>query len=368
MKIFFDHQAFTFLNYGGIPRYFAELASGLNRTADNQAYISYLFSNNIHLVESGLKVIPFFPNRTFKGKLKILTQANQLYSITKLKQREFDIFHPTYYDPYFLPYLKGRPFVVTFLDMIHERFGSQFSELAYDGTITEQKRLLANRAERIIAISESTKRDVVELLDINPAKIDVVYLGSSLEPKPLQSADNTANDPYLLFVGNRSMYKNFMGLLAAIHPVLKKYKVKILCAGGGQFRQEEKEFIHSLNVDELVEQRPINDQTLPVLYQNALAFVFPSLYEGFGIPVLEAFACNCPCIVSNNSSLPEVAGDAALYIDPAIPESMSQAVENVITDATLRASLIEKGREQLAKFSWQRTVDETLQLYQSVAP
>ncbi|PHK33273.1 hypothetical protein VF13_38445, partial [Nostoc linckia z16] len=125
-------------------------------------------------------------------------------------------------------------------------------------------------------------------------------------------------------------------------------------------------FIQSLNVSDLVEQRSINDQSLASLYQQAVGFIFPSMYEGFGIPILESFACGCPLIVSNISSLPEVAGDAALYIDPINPESIRQAVKKLLSDTTLRDTLIQKGYNQLAKFSWQRTVNETVHLYETV--
>lgn len=365
MKIFFDHQTFSLLSYGGIPRYYAELISGINNTANNVAYLPLLVSNNIHLNEMGMPTVPFFPKIKMPKKLQTIYFLNKLYTLKKLQHNPYDIFHATYYDPYFLPYLKGRPLVITFLDMIHEKFGSQFSELAYDGTITKQKRIIANRADRIIAISESTKQDIVSLLEIDPAKIDVIYLGNSLVPERLKPT-NVSFTPYLLFIGNRSMYKNFMGFLKAVHPLLKHYKIKLLCAGGGSFTKNEKTFIHSLKAGEVVEQRPFNDQTLPSLYQNALAFVFPSLYEGFGIPVLEAFACECPCIVSNSSSLPEVAGDAAFYIDPNSHDSMNYAISRIVEDSSLRETLISKGLNQLSKFSWQKTITETISLYKEI--
>lgn len=366
MNILFDHQTFSNLTYGGIPRYYAQLIAGINKTPGNEAYLPLFASNNVHLHEIGLHARPFFPQKRFPKKLQLLYYLNKIHTIHKLYQHSYDVFHATYYDPYFLPHLKGRPFVVTFLDMIHEKFGSRFSELAYDGVITKQKRLLANRADRIIAISESTKRDVVELLDIDPSKIEVIYLGNSLVSNYTKSPLVPNETPYLLFVGNRSMYKNFEGLLTAIYLLLKKYKIKLICAGGGAFTKPEEVFIHSLGAAKSVEQRHIDDQTLPLLYQNALAFVFPTLYEGFGIPILEAFACGCPCIVSDVSSLPEVADEAALYMNPTVPESMTHAVELMINDSGLREEMVRRGYERLAQFSWERTVAKTISLYQSL--
>jgi glycosyltransferase involved in cell wall biosynthesis len=367
MNIVYDHQIFSLQTYGGISRYFSELIHGINNSTPHTAQLSLSYTNNVYAHDLSISNRSFLRDRNFPRKMPLLYNINKLSSSFDLLTKPYDLVHATYYDPYILPLLKGRPFVITFLDMIHEKFGSQFTrELAYDGTITKQKRLVANRADCIIAISESTKRDIVDLLDINPNKISVVYLGNSLL-SPSEPASSAVTSPYLLFVGNRSMYKNFTGLLKAIHPLLKQYNIKLLCAGGGTFTKEEKEFIQSLNAVNFVGQQSFNDQTLPLLYQNALAFIFPTLYEGFGIPILEAFACSCPCIVSDVSSLPEVAGQAALYIDPTMPESITHAIEQLIGDPTLRETLIQKGREQLAKFSWHRTITETVNIYQSVA-
>ena len=366
MNVFFDHQTFSLQAFGGISRYYAELVTGVNHTIGNQAFLPLLFSNNVHLRECGLMVKQLLPNRQFYKKTQIIYRSNQAYTLAQLHRRSFDVFHATYYDPYFIPHLKGRPFTITFLDMIHEKLSAQFPELANDELITRQKQFLADRADRVIAISESTKRDVVELLTIDPAKVEVIYLGNSLKPVVEENIGNPAPEPYLLFVGRRERYKNFEGLLRSIHPLLKKYRLKLICAGGDSFTNGERSLIRSVGVDALVEQHPINDQTLQLLYQQAVAFIFPTLYEGFGIPVLEAFACACPCIVSNLSSLPEVAGDAALYIDPASPDSIPNAVEQLLHSSELRQTLIEKGRDQLSRFSWQRTVSETLKVYQTI--
>lgn len=368
MNIIYDHQIFSLQTYGGISRYFSELIHGINNTTPHTGQLSLSYTNNIYAHDLGLSNRSFLRNRNFPKKMPLLYNINKLSSSFDLLTKPYDLVHATYYDPYILPLLKDRPFVITFLDMIHEKFGSQFTrELAYDGTITKQKRLVANRADYIIAISESTKRDIVDLLDIDPDKITVVYLGNSLVSPSPEFVNAEVGLRYLLFVGNRSMYKNFTGLLKAIHSLLKRYKIKLLCAGGGVFTKEERELIQSLNAVDFVSQQSFNDQTLPLLYQNALAFIFPTLYEGFGIPVLEAFACDCPCIVSDVSSLPEVAGEAALYIDPTTPDSITHAIERLIDNSTLRETLIQKGREQLAKFSWQRTINETVDIYQSIA-
>lgn len=368
MKIFFDHQAFSLHNHGGVTRYFSELINGINQTPDNDAYLPLLFSNNIHLNEKGFAINSFLLNYQFSKKTRLIYEMNKFYTLSLLRKKQYDILHPTYFDSYFIPYLNRKPLVVTFHDMIHEKFSHQFNELTLDRGIIARKRQLAQRADRIIAVSESTKRDVVEILNVDPAKIEVVYHGSSFTGLPGRSTGEAAlvTEPYLLFVGSRRVYKNFGGLLRSVHTVLKRHNLKLVCAGGGAFTSAEKNALHALGIADLVEQWPINDQILPNLYRQAVAFVFPSLYEGFGLPLLEAFDCNCPCIINNSSSLPEVAGEAALYVDFNDPDSLLDAVERVLHETALRQHLLAKGQEQLAKFSWQNTVENTLKVYESL--
>ncbi|GAB4002552.1 glycosyltransferase family 1 protein [Spirosoma daeguense] len=364
MKILYDHQTFSLQKYGGISRYHVELITGINKTPTNQASASLLLTDNIHIHEAGLKVPFSLPKQHFPGKGRVTYYINQLYSLSQVRKKNYDIFHATYYDPYFLPHVANKPFVVTFHDMIYEKFSEQYPNLVSDNRIIDNKKLLAEKADRIVAVSEHTKKDMVEILNIDPNKIEVIYHGSSLQT-PSQY-ETSVVEPYLLFVGNRGGYKNFQGLLVAIQSLLKKYSVKLICAGGGPFTPSEQKNISDLALEQYVEQQPITDQTLPLQYHQAVAFIFPSIYEGFGIPILEAFACDCPCIVSNTSSLPEVAGDAALYFDPLQGESIANAVERMLTDSTLRQSIIEKGREQLKLFSWPKAVSQTIDLYQSL--
>lgn len=365
MNIFFDYQAFSLQNYGGISRYFCELITGINKTEGNQAHLSLLWSNNVHLKEYGTKALPYpFGNKYSR----LIHKPNQLYNSLDYKLGKYDIYHSTYFDDFLSKSVGSTPFVTTFYDMIYERLSDQFVELSADKFIIPQKRKIAQRADHVIAISESTKRDMVDILGIEPSKVSVIYLGSSFEPKVNQAdADlDGTGQPYLLYVGNRAGYKNFVPFLKAIAHLLKRHSVKLICAGGGNFNKEEKDILQHLSLNTLVEHRAIDDTVLPVLYKKSLAFVFPSLYEGFGIPVLEAFSCDCPCIVSDSSSLPEVAGESAVYFDPTRSDSIAFAVEKVILDSDLRQKLIKSGRLQLEKFSWSRTVAETLALYEKL--
>lgn len=366
MVIFFDHQTFSLQTHGGVSRYFTELISGINHTGVHRAYAPLLFSNNEYRLRSASGVKPFLPGWQLPRKASVLYHFNQSYTRLCLRRRAYDVFHATYYDPYFLPLLNGKPCVVTIHDMIYERLGHVFKELARDQLVQRRKQLTAQRADHIIVVSEATKRDVVDWLGIDPAKISVIHLANSLVPVDHEPYLTDESVPYLLFVGNRAYYKNFVGLLQAIRELLVRYQVRLVCAGGGAFNAEEHALLRALRVQNWVVQRAIDDQTLSGLYQRAIGFLFPSYYEGFGLPVLEAFACNCPCIVSNKGSLPEVAADAALYMDPARTDSMAEAVEQLLNNAALRQTLIRKGRRRLAHFSWKKTAANTIRVYESI--
>jgi glycosyltransferase involved in cell wall biosynthesis len=367
MKIFFDHQTFSLQDYGGISRYYSELINAINYTQNNEAYLSLLFTDNVHIREINKKFYSLYNAKRIPKKVSIQYRLNKLYCLYELANAKFDVFHATYYDPYFVKSINRKPSVVTFLDMIHERYSGKFSDLAADHKITARKKNIADRVSAIIAISENTKKDLVELFDIDSKKIFVIPLGNSLRKVPIITDTNTLKrNPYLLFVGNRGHYKNFDWFIKAVSPLIFKYKVNIICAGGGDFTKQEAELLTSLRVQGKVAQISITDIKLAELYQNALAFVFPSLYEGFGLPILEAFACDCPCIVSNSSSLPEVAGDAALYIDPEDEETLIAALESLLESDSLRKALIQKGKERLAFFSWEKTAQKTLDLYRSL--
>ena len=150
-------------------------------------------------------------------------------------------------------------------------------------------------------------------------------------------------------------------------PILNKDKnLCVICAGGGKFNFKELEIFSSLNITNQITQYTLGDNALASLYQNAQLFVYPSLYEGFGIPILESFACQCPLLCSNTSSLPEVAGDGACYFDPYSEESMRNSITTVLGDECLQDELRQKGAVRLKQFSWKKTAIETKKIYESV--
>jgi glycosyltransferase involved in cell wall biosynthesis len=363
MKILFDHQIFIDQEYGGISRYFSELLRGLKKS--NKANkLSLLFSNNQHLQElTDIRPIPFFSGKIISGKGIFLRTMNRLFSILSLLSKNFDIFHPTNYDPYFLKYIGRKPYILTVYDLIQEKFAKDFPD--YAGKILNNKKITIENATHIIAISESTKNDIIDIYKITEDKITTIHLASSLEKNiKIEAIDVPAK--YLLYVGNRERHKNFIFFIKAIATVLKNNKISLICAGGGKFDEKTIELLNNLNIYDLVLQVPINESKLAFLYQNAICFVFPSLYEGFGLPILEAMSMGCPVIASNTSSLPEVGGNAALYFDPNDEKSIQNISNNIINNSNLRVEMKIAGLEQIKLFSWDKTVKETIDVYNKI--
>ena len=370
MNVLYDHQVFEFQNIGGISRYFAELLK-----QNPMAQLSLKYSDNVYLQEeyfASYEILPkkhasnsFLPGLNFKGKGKLAKCYTRLFkknniseSIKKIKNLNYNVFHPTYYEPYFLNHLNGKPFTLTVHDMIHEIFPQYFSN---DKTTVSNKRCLISQANSIIAISENTKKDILRFFPDTANKIKTIYHGSSFQ----EIDNNSEKGAFILFTGLRGAYKNFVIFVQAVAPLLKKYNLRLFCSGR-PFTSEEEDLLNHLQISDRTTCKLTTDNELCQLYSNALAFVFPSLYEGFGIPVLEAFSAGCPAILSNASSLPEVGGDAAVYFDPYSLDDISHKIEQVIASPSLQKLMVKKGKEQLKQFSWRKCAEETIEVYKNL--
>jgi len=368
MKILYDHQIFTMQIVGGVSRYFSELIKGLNNCDSTELNLSLKFSNNIYLKEFGFDSdYTFFKNYPFKGRRKIQRILNNWYSRRDIIRGNYDLYHPTYYHPYHLSYSTQKPLVLTVYDMIHEKFPELFPPKDNTAIV---KRMLVNRADKIIAISESTKKDLIDILHVEAEKIEVVYLANSLPDKHrdvIEERSITLPEKFILFVGRRSKYKNFHRFLnAAIKLMRKDEELEIVCTASQGFGKKEKENFEKLGISGRIHAFYFNENQLRIAYKKASVFVFPSLYEGFGLPLLESFAASCPVVCSNSSSLPEIAENAALYFDPHSEQEIADSISKVLYNEELRQRLIKNGRERLKKFSWKKTVDETIDVYRSV--
>jgi glycosyltransferase involved in cell wall biosynthesis len=383
MKVFYDHQIFEHQQYGGISRYYSRLISHTKDRSDVNYILSLINSSNQYLKE-----IPevaatlsgdsdyyhkFLGGLEFPGKWKLYQQRNKWlpgrirknlnYSEKMLREASFDLFHPTDFDNYFLKYIGNRPFVVTVHDMIDEYF-PEYSFHVHSNYKTSIKEQLIKKAAGVIAVSHSTKHDLLERFSVDEKKIRVIH--HAADEMPIYSYEPIMSGCYFLFVGKRSHYKNFYFFLQAIQPfLLNDREIKIVCVGA-PFNGKEYAFFRDLQIEASVINMSADDSTLGNLYKYARAFVYPSLYEGFGLPILEAFQCECPVMVSNTSSLPEIAGDAALFFSPKDIHSVRSAFKRMLTDDFMRKDLIEKGRQQLQKFSWRATSEQTFDFYKSI--
>jgi glycosyltransferase involved in cell wall biosynthesis len=364
MKVVFDPQIFSGQIYGGVSRYICELASRLSKNLEVDVkvvapmYVNAYLNNLPKEIWDGFRSP--FSYGLFRHQQRILSMVLGDLMLRFMKP---DIIHETYYLKYPLG-PKNASRVLTIHDMIYEKFESKFQ---YGDKRSKHKAAAAKRADHIICVSESTKRDVIDILGVKEEKITVIHLGFDLMISPDKFIKHHGRD-YLLYVGSRGGYKNFLPLLEAYaSSQILRSKYNLICFGGGAFNLDELNAIQRLDLNpENVIQLKGDDTFLANYYKNASAFVFPSLYEGFGIPPLEAMSYDCPVVCSNTSSIPEVVGDAGHYFDPYDKESMQTAIEMVINSSVLRDSLIAKGRIRLKEFSWDKCATATLNVYKNL--
>jgi glycosyltransferase involved in cell wall biosynthesis len=366
MRIAFDYQTFALQAYGGIPRYFVQLANSLLKLGESVDVIAPLYQNNYlgslpKSVVHGRHIRRYPPKTT-----KLFLKYNQIVSDYKIAQSRPDIVHETYYSAG-VSTRKTCPRVITVYDMIHELHQGEF--LKSDKTTSNKVRAIAD-ADHVICISENTKKDLTDLFGTPNDKVSVVHLGfeNFMVSPGEQLVKALEEKPFLLFVGSRDGYKNFLGLLKAValSPHLRK-DFDIVAFGGGKFTPEEVGAISSLGLGEnQVRYMGGDDGTLGDLYSTARALVYPSIYEGFGMPPLEAMAHRCPVVSSNSSSMPEVIGLAAEYFSPSDVGSIQLAIEQVVYSESRIEELILLGINRLEAFSWTKCAGETLNIYQKL--
>ena len=366
MQILFDHQKFTDQNYGGITRYFANLALNLYNFKEDIKIIAPIHSNEYLLDLPDNIVVGRYSNFPPKRLNKIFFTANTYFSQYLERKYNPDIIHETYYsDSKILKSQCSR--VLTVYDMIHERFSSSFP--SFDNTATLKKKAIS-RADHIIAISENTKKDLIEMYNIDEKKITAIHLSWSetITTNNIKNNKPIIDRPYILYVGSREGYKNFNLLVKSLSLSQKlKKSINLISFGGPSFSNEELKIFKDLSFsnNQIIHMRG-DDKLLSNLYQNATAFIFPSLYEGFGIPPLEAMANKCPVISSNTSSMPEVIGDAAEYFNPNSIENLIYAIEKVVFSDIRKKELTQLGLDRIKRFSWEKCSNQTLSIYKTL--
>jgi glycosyltransferase involved in cell wall biosynthesis len=368
MHVLFDSQIFALQTRGGISRYFVELAHRLPLLdPDIRTTVLAPLHINSCLVASparkrGRKIVDF------RGRHRILPLLNRTASRLYLQRHAPDIFHETYFSLSGLPV--SAPRVLTVYDMIHERFPEYFHGI--DRRVHLLKKKAVARADHVIAISRVTADDLVHFLDVAPHKITVIPLASSLGTGRVSRmkvmVEINGQRPYVLYVGQRGGVKNFQRFIRAVaQSRLLCSEFDVVCVGGGCFTPGEKRFFADQGMLERVRHRQADDIQLARLYAGAALFVYPSLYEGFGLPLLEAMGCGCPVACSRTGSMPEIAGEAALYFDPTDVEEMSTVIQSAVLSADRADTLRVLGYEREKKFSWQLCTERTAEVYRSLA-
>jgi glycosyltransferase involved in cell wall biosynthesis len=366
-----------------VPRFGFDPKTGLPRRVGSSEYCFQLLLNlnKIDKKNSYLIYLPQNPSADLPKE-----SANWHYKIVRprkmwtlfglsleflLRRSKPDVFlSPTHYLPIFAP----KKSVISILDLSYVHFPELFR--SYDlNQMTKWTKYSAGKAIRIFTISESSKGDIIREYGVPGYKIAVTYPGikeiagsdlKKLKMSEIKEKYGIKKD-YILYVGTLQPRKNVVRLIEAFSKINKIVDMVIIGKKGWLYDE-----IMAAPKKYAVEERvrfldSVTDEDLPAFYQNAKCFVLPSLYEGFGLPVLEAMKFGCPVITSNVSSLPEAGGDAALYVNPKDVNDIKEKMELVIGDEKLRNDLIKKGYEQVKKFSWEKTAKETLDVLTKIA-
>lgn len=352
--MYFDDTIFVLQKIGGISMVFAELIQRLRKKAELGVHIIITGESSSNLLfrdlQSGLdKLIePFKFPRSVASFMPLL-----------MRLPIGSIYHSTYHR---YIYQKGIAKVLTIHDLGYER-GIMRQGVARMVHLHFKKIAISN-ADAIVCVSENTRKDLEYFYpkEVKNKLVRVIYNGLSDE---FLTAVGTIGStrPYVLYVGARHPYKNFEMVTDAVG---RLDGFRIVIAGGSALSGAEQEHLERMLPGRFEDLRNLNTKELMEVYQQAFCLVYPSSYEGFGLPVIEAMASGCPVIACKNSSLPEIAGDAALLMDEPTPLAISQAI-NRLRNSEVRADLVAKGRAQARKFSWNTTATELTKLYQELA-
>lgn len=364
MKVLFDHQSFSWQKIGGISRYIVEIARHMPADVE-PAFTPGLLSECVYLDQLPAGMAPYHSWRfaNYRVRKKLYEAVGRIRSRRALSSGGIDVLHPTYYDPYFLCRRKV-PYVITVHDFTHERFPDMLPD---SRRVIPAKRRTVEEADAIIAISENTASDLTEFYGIPRERIDVIHHGYT--PLSAQSPEPVAGLPgeFTLFVGERGRYKNFSRFAEAFAIVATQMPDMGMVCAGRPFSADETALLRRLGIEGRSMSVFATPGMLDYMYSKAACFVYPSLYEGFGLPVLEAYSASCPTVLARASCLPEIGADGALYFDPLDPADMASAIITASTDADVRAHIREAAAKRLTDFSWQRTAEATADVYRRIS-
>jgi glycosyltransferase involved in cell wall biosynthesis len=382
MNIGFDAKR-AFHNQTGLGHYSRNLLWSLSDYFPENQY--YLFNPNpyslFQLNAENLNVV--LPTSFFH---RLFTSAWRSSWVKKdLKKLKIDLYHGLSHEIPIGIHKTGIKSVVTIHDLIHERFPEQYSFV--DVRIYRKKfRYACNHADKIIAISEQTKKDIIEFYKIPESKIKVCYQSCNSGFMDIISETDRINikelynlpKEYFLYVGSIIERKNLLNICKAVFLLRNELNIPLVVIGdGGSYKEKVKDYIRQngltdkiIFLSETETAKGLGSfqtgEDFPAIYQSAIAMIYPSFFEGFGIPVLEALWSKLPVITSNVSCLPEAGGDGAYYINPASAEEIAAGMKKIYSDKTFAASMIEKGWQHAQKFTPQKHAEAVMNVYKSV--
>jgi len=352
----------------GIEQYAYNIIRGLVRWGAQYAYRVYIdqATDLGSLSESSNVVL-----RTLRPSRPLIAWQLVGLPLALARDRPHIFFSPGHYLP---PYCPGKA-VVTIYDLAFLTFKEQFRSW-WRTLFGLMSAYAIRRADRIVAVSQNTKEDIVKYYGVQPTKVKVIYYGVDpsfkpvADPKALEKVRSkySGGREFLLFVGTLQPRKNLLRLVQAFAQTADSIRHSLLVAGG-EFWQHEQVY-HAVEEcglsGRILFTGYVDASALPSLLSAATALILPSLYEGFGLPALEAMACGTPVIASRTSSLPEVVGDAGRLVDPYDVDDMAAVIIEVLSDETLRAEMSAKGLQRARLFSWKRASEDTLALFEEV--
>lgn len=368
MRIGIDARMYS-TEFTGIGRYVYELVKHLATVDDKNEYV--LFMNEPEYSK-------FEESKRFKKvlvKAKHYSVKEQLGYLWALKRAKLDLMHFTHFNA---PILYRKPSVVTIHDLTlsffpGKKMNSAFYRFAYNLVLKSA----VKNARKVIAVSENTKADLMDIAQTPSSKIDVIYEGVGEEFGPRGDSEYQESvlrkysiaRQFLLYTGVWRGHKNLVNLIKAfalLREGPEAFDMQLVITGEEDpYYPEVKRTVKELDLEHhTVYTGMVPEKELIALYQSATAYVFPSLYEGFGLPPLEAMRCGTPVIASKSSCIPEICGEAsALYFDPYDPEDISNCIRKALLDETLRKELRECGLRHSLKFSWEKMAEQTLKVY-----
>lgn len=343
--------------HGGVSRYWFELLREMAIQAPGQirGYTGLNFTDlPIHELAPEISILglrlPFVPNRG-RRLIKALSSIPCKLILSTLRP---SIYHPTYYDFHASPLSTKR--VVTVHDFISEKFWGH----NHPSSVAKKKSL--ESADHLICVSHSTRNDLIYYFPHLESRSSVIHHG--IRDLPFANHSPPLESPFFLYVGMRGGYKNFALLIDAINLLVESghHDLGLVCFGGEIMTADEQYKLGNIRFKHIMG----SDHLLASAYHSATAIVYPSRYEGFGLPLLEAMQCDCPVICSKTSSLPEIAGESALYFHPDAADELAEQMRSLIDKPEIREKLIRAGRQRLFAFSWSKAAIQTLLLYKSL--